>query len=319
MIPTYNSESTICQTLASIAAQTVLPHCVWVVDDCSTDLTLTKVSQFKSNLNLKTFKLTENLGPWAARNAGVRASNADYVAFVDSDDLLLPDHVAAHLAIFELGYDAVATNYFDWIPEQSKSRLDPRIFPIGQNEAQLILKKNFVAGFSSIKRNVFEDLGGFREEVTEDWDLWIRFFRSKYSISKTVNPTYLYRWREGSISRAPDSYLRDLKTLELARLESASHSHKLVIDRKVASMMIRTLLVRDQFHLSEEDAAVQNLPWLLRIFHKLLTVVDKILSQGVKKFALRLQQQIISSNEKFKFNPINPCLRFDVEGPSTDR
>ena len=296
VIPTFNSEMTIEQTLTSIAGQIFLPRTVHVVDDCSNDETLLRVSQFKSELNLSIINLGSNTGPWAARNAGVKSSTADYIAFVDSDDVLLPEHISKHYGLFEQGYDAVATNYFDWIPESNKKRLDPREFPTKKNREKLILKQNFIAGFSSIKREVFETIGGFRPEVTEDWDLWIRFFRGNYSISKTVNPTYMYRWRLGSISRAPEAYSRDLKTLKIARMESESRSSKTVIDFKVLSMMSHALISREQYYLEREAEIVRAFPWIVRIFNKSLKNIDHVLPLSFKKMIVRRQQKMRDSH-----------------------
>lgn len=306
VIPTFNSELTIEQTLASIARQTVLPRTVYLVDDCSTDKTIVKVCSFKSELNLRIIEFKSNNGPWAARNAGVRYSNAEFIAFVDSDDVLLPEHVSTHLDLFKQGYDAVATNYFDWIPEIDKTRLDPRKFPKKQDHEKQILKRNFVAGFSSIKREIFEEIGGFRPEVTEDWDLWIRFFRGNYSISKTLNPTYLYRWRTGSISRAPEAYSRDLNTLKIARMETGSRNRKVSIDIKVILMMSHTFVSRDRYYLEQEAKIVSTFPLAVRVIDATLKHIDNVLPLGFKKMIVHKQLQIRNHHfEKSGFGVID--------------
>ena len=296
VIPTFNSELTIEQTLASIASQTFLPRMVHIVDDCSTDETIMRVHKFKSDLNLRVVEFKSNLGTWAARNAGVSSSTSDFIAFVDSDDLLMPEHISMHYELLEQGYDAVATNYFDWIPELNKTRLDPRRFPMKQDQRKLILKGNFVAGFSSIKREVFEEIGGFRPEVTEDWDLWIRFFRRNYTIIKTVNPTYLYRWRPGSISRAPEAYSRDLKTLKLARMEAESRKSKMIIDVKVISLMSHAFVSRDQHYLEHEAKILSAFPGIIGFFDKSLKYVDQVLPLRLKKMIVRKQQKMRDSH-----------------------
>lgn len=293
VIPTFNSELTIEQTLASIAHQIVLPKTVHIVDDCSTDETIARVSKFKSELNLRVTEFKINKGTWAARNAGVEASNADLIAFVDSDDLLLPEHISTHYELFEQGNDAVATNYFDWIPELNRTRLDPRKFPMKHDYEKQILKRNFIAGFSSIKRDVFVELGGFRPEVTEDWDLWIRFFRGNYSISKTDKPTYLYRWRSGSISRAPEALSRDLNTLRIARLETGSRNLKNTIDFNAVSMIAHAFVSRDRFYQEQEAKIVSAFPWVIRFFHVLLKQIDYALPISFKKM-------IVSKQKKFR-------------------
>lgn len=306
MIPTFNSQLTIEQTLESISNQTVQPRAVYVVDDCSNDETIVRASRFKSDLDLRIIKLNLNSGPWAARNAGVKASDANFISFVDSDDVLLTEHIAMHHELFKQGFDAVATNYFDWIPESNGKRLDPREFPKKNNKEKLILKQNFVAGFSSIKREVFERIGGFRPEVTEDWDLWIRFFRSNYSMAKSSSPTYLYRWSAGSISRSQDALSRDLRTLRIARVESASRNLKTTIDIKVISMMSLAFISRDQYLLESESEIVSYFPRLIRIFHASLNHIDHLLPLKFKKMIVRKQQQMRNSHfEKSRVDAVD--------------
>ena len=242
VIPTFNSELTIVQTLKSIASQTSRPKSIYIVDDCSTDNTVSVLSNFATTLEFNVIKLKSNHGPWAARNAGANASQAKYISFVDSDDVLLPDHVEAHSRLLNSGFDAVATNYFDWIPESNKVRKDPRKFPNHINRERVIIKKNFVASFSSVRREVFENLEGFRPDVTEDWDFWIRFFRNDYQIAKTTSPTYLYRWRQQSLSKHPGAFAKDLNTLRVARSETLSEAIKLEIDRKCVVMIFNSFV-----------------------------------------------------------------------------
>ena len=290
VIPTFNSELTIGETLASVTNQTVQPRVVNIVDDGSADETIHIASQFESDLNLRIIELKSNTGPWAARNAGVKVSNADYISFVDSDDVLLAEHVEAHLELFQHGYDAVATNFLDWKPDSNEKRLDPRKFPTVSNREKLILKRNFVAGFSSIRRDVFEELGGFRPEVTEDWDLWIRFFRKKFSMCKSSEPTYLYRWREGSTSRTPEAYIRDLNTLKLARVESATTSLKISIDKKVSSMMIISFLTQNQYPLERESEVIYTFPVGVRKIHSLLNYLDRYTPGLIKCLIMQFQR-----------------------------
>ena len=86
IIPVYNREKTIAETLESVASQEFRDYEVIVVDDGSDDNTLQIVKQFAW------VKLIEqpNSGPGAARNRGVAEARGKYVAFLDSDDLWFP-------------------------------------------------------------------------------------------------------------------------------------------------------------------------------------------------------------------------------------
>ena len=96
IIPAYNSENTIEKALDSLRNQTKpeLIREVIVINDGSADATADKVEQYKKrescNLNIILYN-QQNAGVAAARNAGIRMATADYLAFLDSDDWIVPD------------------------------------------------------------------------------------------------------------------------------------------------------------------------------------------------------------------------------------
>jgi len=94
LLPTYNSEQTICRALSSVFAQTLQPIEVIVVDDGSTDGTLSLVKSFCSGLKpgfLKLVKLDSNHGPAYARNVGWDMASGEFLAFLDADDSWHPN------------------------------------------------------------------------------------------------------------------------------------------------------------------------------------------------------------------------------------
>ena len=95
IIPVYNAERFIGDAIQSVLAQTYLPRKIIIVDDGSTDNTVDVVKSFNSDL----IELTsiENMGISSARNIGIRASKADYIAFLDADDLWLPPKLEAQI------------------------------------------------------------------------------------------------------------------------------------------------------------------------------------------------------------------------------
>ncbi len=101
VIPCYNAENTIEETLLSVANQTYENIECIIVDDCSKDNSRTKISDFikdKENFFLKVLK--QNRGGAYARNIGVTAATGNYIMFLDSDDILDLDclnHRLSHL------------------------------------------------------------------------------------------------------------------------------------------------------------------------------------------------------------------------------
>lgn len=95
LIPAYNAERWIGETLRSAINQTWSPKEVIVVDDGSTDHTASIVKEFQTKL-VKVIS-QENAGASAARNAALACSQGDYIQWLDSDDLLMPDKIAVQM------------------------------------------------------------------------------------------------------------------------------------------------------------------------------------------------------------------------------
>jgi len=252
----------------------------------------------------------ENIGLWAARNAGVAAVEAEFVSFVDSDDILLPTHLQEHRDSFAEGFDAVATNYLDWIPENGLTRNDPRRFPSKGKLDEKIIAGNFMASFSSIRCCVLDDVGGFRPEVTEDWDLWIRFFRKGYSVVKTDAPTYLYRWRKGSLSRLPDAFVRDWKTLNLARSEVMTTLHKRLVEKSMKKLMLIAFINGSDYSPVASERVSQECLRSTRLLDQLLCWANLIIPKKVRKVSCTLLRQYKAGNKrKWKFARVIDCER----------
>ena len=99
VIPAYNSEKTIQACLRSVAAQTLAPLQVLVIDDASGDGTEAAVQRCEGELaaagiELRYFRLARNAGPSAARNKGIREAKGNYIAFLDADDTWAGDKLA---------------------------------------------------------------------------------------------------------------------------------------------------------------------------------------------------------------------------------
>lgn len=96
VIPAYNRAHTLPRTLASVARQTLMPARIVLVDNDSSDLTLAMMQEWAAAHDcLDVMVLTEKKrGACAARNCGLAKVETDFVMFFDSDDEMLPEHVA---------------------------------------------------------------------------------------------------------------------------------------------------------------------------------------------------------------------------------
>lgn len=96
VVPIYNSASYVSRTLDSVLQQTELPSEIVIVDDESTDNTIEVLDEYKrkyAEIIKLSFFSQNNQGEGAARNRGVKEAQETWIAFLDSDDIWLPEKI----------------------------------------------------------------------------------------------------------------------------------------------------------------------------------------------------------------------------------
>ena len=88
IIPAYDAHDTICETLSSIAMQSIKDKIkIYIVNDCSKKDYSKEVAMFSLALDIREIKTEKNSGPGCARQLGIDSSDSDYIVFIDSDDV----------------------------------------------------------------------------------------------------------------------------------------------------------------------------------------------------------------------------------------
>jgi glycosyltransferase involved in cell wall biosynthesis len=135
IVPVYNGERYLGETLDSILAQTHQPLEIVVVDDGSTDRTVTVVADFGRRVQ---YCWQENAGEAAARNRGLSMAQTEFVAFLDADDLWHPEKLARQIAYFQENphLDLCFTSFQNfWIPELAAEEQRYRGSPLAQPQS----------------------------------------------------------------------------------------------------------------------------------------------------------------------------------------
>lgn len=187
VIPAFNAERYIDQTLESIALQGSLVHSIIVVNDGSTDQTALKVEAFTKQHPHLTVKLINqaNAGLANARNTGIQNVTAPYIALLDADDIWLKNKLDLQLEIFNSSLDprlGVVYTGYELIDENSSTISNEKgiIKPQARGDVRSkLLTGNFISGSGSsvlIQSEVFKEVGLFDEglRASEDWDMWLR-------------------------------------------------------------------------------------------------------------------------------------------------
>lgn len=108
ILPTHNRAKTLPRAVASVLAQTMTDFELIIVDDASTDDTALWLDTL-TDPRIRVTRLERNQGPSVARNTGLAMACAPVIAFLDSDDVYLPERLAVPLKVFEREPDVVCT------------------------------------------------------------------------------------------------------------------------------------------------------------------------------------------------------------------
>lgn len=165
VIPAYNAEETIDETLLSVRGQSWRELEIIVVDDGSTDRTCEVVDRHAAADPRVRLLRQANAGVASARNAGWQGACSDLIAFIDADDLWSPGKLARQMAELERGGAETGLVYSRYAQIDDEGRvlhLD-RNAVFGGNVLQRLMHGNFVGNGSAalVRRAAIEDAQGF--------------------------------------------------------------------------------------------------------------------------------------------------------------
>jgi len=179
VIPTHGRPALLTEALRSVAAQSLLPAAIYVVDDEGSEQTRAAVTAFARETSVLVHYCAhvEGRGPSTSRNFGARVADAEWLAFLDDDDRWLPDYLSTALAHEAADIVLVARWDFD-----SAGGRRPGKTPEPSYDERHWLRQNLGGTGSSmlIRRELFLAIGGFDPKLHsgEDRDLVIRAMRA---------------------------------------------------------------------------------------------------------------------------------------------
>ena len=257
IVPTYNRRRWIGECLDAINRQTYRNFEVVVIDDCSNDGT---VEWLRSNPEYKFVRVCaqeRNGGASVARNTGVRLSGGELIVFIDSDDLLEPEHLETAVAAFRrhpnLGLfccDAMMigpggerlNGGRTWHTVNGEIRRYPVKSGL-RGLTDIFLFSNSFPGFT-LRREVFEDVGYLNQDIfpLDDYDLALRVAGRGHQVYYCHRPLARYRVHETNCSGAANGVKvgrEKLRCLRLA-LERNPEIRRLgaAVSRRLADVMM---------------------------------------------------------------------------------
>lgn len=217
IIPAYNAAGTIKECLISLFKQSLLPFEIIVVNNNSTDNTKDVVSQLFSNQKeIHTYCLEENRqGPSFARNYGANRAGGDVIAFIDADciaDSSWLCRLSESFGSADIG--AVAGSIIGFDKETTIGKFHALFTMKALPQSRMFHEFNLLSGGFptanfSIKKHLFETIGGFDETMpiySEDYDLCARIYRVGLNIYYNKEVKVFHQHRQNLTSTWRQSY-----------------------------------------------------------------------------------------------------------------
>jgi teichuronic acid biosynthesis glycosyltransferase TuaG len=216
-MPAWNVQNYIVESIDSVLAQTYRHWELIIVDDGSFDKTGEIARNYLSDRRIR-YLYQPNAGPGPARNTGIAHSQGDYIAFLDADDLWLPEKLALSLKlIIETGHDLIFTNCYIFEdgqdnPNTTKSDMgvEAAVYS-GPSGLWSFIESNRIPTLTVlVKANLLKKTGPFRDSrAAEDYDMWLRLLDNGASFSSDPRCLSAYRIRAGSITATDRLALAD--------------------------------------------------------------------------------------------------------------
>jgi glycosyltransferase involved in cell wall biosynthesis len=202
VIPTFNRPGLLSEALRSLTLQDISDFEVVVVNDAGCDVQEI-VDSFSAILNIKYVNKLTNAGLAAARNSGIEASYGEYIAYLDDDDIFLPEHLRTLKNALD-EWKEVGLVYSDAIL-QKELEVDgvvvgTRERPLKRDyDRNIMLHDSFICPSAVMnRRECIERVGGFDEEMRwcyEDWDFFLKV-NTVFEIRRVAGATVKIRLRD---------------------------------------------------------------------------------------------------------------------------
>ena len=289
IIPTYNRCDLLPRAVKSVK-QAGTDVEIIVVDDASTDDT-PKVCQSLEGISY--LRMERNSGQAAARNAGILASTAEYIAFLDDDDVRLPNTFAKQLNVLEAAPEA-AFVYGRVLKGDSECRsigeCCHNVVQSGDIFLKLILTDFIpITAVIARKKHLF-DVQLFDPSLkgaAEDWDLLLRL-TEKYHVVAIDDPVAIYRIATATSGQATsdDDFIAQAiknvraRTFKLPRLANASIGYQQDVNKMIRNFDVDMCIWKANEHLINRE------PIIARAL--LIEAIRKLPLRSIRPWTLQL-------------------------------
>ena len=198
IMPVYNAPlGVLSQAIGSVTHQTYTNWELCIADDCSTNTSTRLYLKALRNKKIKTVFLEKNHNISGASNHAMTLATGEYIGLLDNDDVLEADALYQIVKrINQTQADLIYSDedFIDTLDELESPHFKPDFSP------DLFLSHNYITHFSVFKKELFDQVGGFRSQFdgAQDYDLLLRISEKAKRIEHI--PRILYHWRKSATS-----------------------------------------------------------------------------------------------------------------------
>lgn len=200
--PNYNCTSFIAETIESVLAQTYTNWEMIIVDDCSTDDSYQIALEYaKKDSRIIVLKNENNSGAAISRNKAIELAKGDYFAFLDSDDLWLPEKLEKQLKFMQENNCDFSFTEYDLIDENSKSLHKEVRIPKKLTYTKYL--HHCYTGCLTVvyRKQIAENIRSFLIKNNNDYGLFLQVVKKSNNSMGLQECLAHYRIRNASISR----------------------------------------------------------------------------------------------------------------------
>ncbi len=215
ILATMNRPEYVRDAIASACEQTHESTEVVVIDDSDDGRTEAVVDELRrtyADVRIRYLHNETSRGLPAARNQGVAATDARFLAFLDDDDRWYPEKTSRQLSLFRSGPDDLALVHSGYVGRYEDGRHKKTVTPEYDHPVYpRILERNFIGTPSTVmvERDAFEAVGGFDETIRfcEDWDLYLRIARN-YRCAHVTEPLIERTYHDDAMTEDLEPFFR---------------------------------------------------------------------------------------------------------------
>lgn len=309
VMPAYNSEKTIAESIDTVLAQTYPNWELIVVNDGSKDSTLNIVEEYvKKDSRVRVFS-QENAGTAAANNFGISQSSGDFVTIFPSDDWLLPNYLSEFFKQITQNPDFdiyFANGWFVHEEGYEVKIINEGLFDQEPTFIQVINTCPCSLG-AMVRQGIHSEVGWYRKErYTEDYDFWLRAANRKYKfyffdiplvkvrISKTQKSANRVLICESDIQIMNDLLTNDSNSVEvetalkkrirqIEKQKKGDLAMRVAIDRdlQISAQNFESLIVRvvGEKRTPSFLKAIHRVSFIVRPFRKMAFYIKALLKK----------------------------------------